>query len=649
MAIKRLPWLRMLKKTDPEPPVRLPIAAGAVTNGEGWWPDTARKKLIRKLVLEKAEEVSRKEGIDRREFLASSCGMATTLYMINLVNGCSSGHEKMDARLGMAGTGDGAGGSGSPGGGGGGSGSNSSGGAGSGSSSSGGSGMSGGPGAGSSSPGGGVGGFNIPPDAMTDAGMADLCMGNGGNELIIDMQSHFANSETNPLGATLLNSFISQITPERFPWIKRTDGCTGAACYDRMEYVNQIFMGSDTTIGVLSGISYALGGIAVLSNEDLLSGAMQLEAAYPGRMLTHCMVMPNDRKQMQFDMMDMNANSYSNWKTYPPWAPGGGTGYYLDQDVGPEMIARGIQLGSPIFCIHKGFPLNGFSAPHCDPKDVPGAAAMFPEAYLVIYHSAFENGLAAGETSAAGVGSTDDIGWGPGVGQWPEGPYNEDLEADMAAATSTATGGYPLNRGVNSLIWALRKAGIGRNGVYNDGSKPPAKIFAECGGVWPTIMMGRSEEAQHYWGKLLKYVGEDRMVWGTDCLWFGSPQPLIEAFRSFTISDEFMNTYGYPQLTPAIKEKVLGQNAAKIQNVRQGVNISGCHSDYVGMAAVREKREYDLEFGRRRDMIADVWAPKTRREFFKLVGEENAEKMKYSGNFPQRPQGRSEIVNRRRG
>src|SRR5687768_3879505 len=83
MPIKRLPWLRMLKKTDPEPPVRLPIAAGPLSNGEGWWPDTARKRLIRKLVLEKAEIGARMHGVDRREFLASSCGMATTLFVIN--------------------------------------------------------------------------------------------------------------------------------------------------------------------------------------------------------------------------------------------------------------------------------------------------------------------------------------------------------------------------------------------------------------------------------------------------------------------------------------------------------------------------------------------------------------------------------------
>src|SRR6187431_2295919 len=88
--IKRLPWLRNRKKTEPEPPVRLPIACGPVSNGEAWWPDTPRKALIRKLVLEKADEQARRHNVDRREFLASSCGMATTLYMINMVNGCTS-------------------------------------------------------------------------------------------------------------------------------------------------------------------------------------------------------------------------------------------------------------------------------------------------------------------------------------------------------------------------------------------------------------------------------------------------------------------------------------------------------------------------------------------------------------------------------
>ena len=53
--IKRLPWLRDRKKTDPEAPLRLPLEMGAMSNGEGWWPDNPRKQKIRKIVMDIAE------------------------------------------------------------------------------------------------------------------------------------------------------------------------------------------------------------------------------------------------------------------------------------------------------------------------------------------------------------------------------------------------------------------------------------------------------------------------------------------------------------------------------------------------------------------------------------------------------------------
>ena len=38
-------------------------------------------------------------------------------------------------------------------------------------------------------------------------------------------------------------------------------------------------------------------------------------------------------------------------------------------------------------------------------------------------------------------------------------------------------------------------------------------------------------------GKLLKHVGEDNVLWGTDSIWYGSPQDQIQAFRTFQIAD----------------------------------------------------------------------------------------------------------------
>ena len=47
-------------------------------------------------------------------------------------------------------------------------------------------------------------------------------------------------------------------------------------------------------------------------------------------------------------------------------------------------------------------------------------------------------------------------------------------------------------------------------------------------------------------------------------LWYGSPQPLIDAFRAFQIPEEYCERFGYPQLTPTAKEKILGLNAARL-------------------------------------------------------------------------------------
>ena len=45
-------------------------------------------------------------------------------------------------------------------------------------------------------------------------------------------------------------------------------------------------------------------------------------------------------------------------------------------------------------------------------------------------------------------------------------------------------------------------------------------------------------------------MGEDRVLWGTDAIWYGSPQPQIMAFRAFEISPEFQEQFGYPRSRP---------------------------------------------------------------------------------------------------
>jgi hypothetical protein len=96
--------------------------------------------------------------------------------------------------------------------------------------------------------------------------------------------------------------------------------------------------------------------------------------------------------------------------------------------------------------------------------------------------------------------------------------------------------------------------------------QPNSNVWVDLGTVWRQVV-ANPDIAAHAVGKLLKRVGEDRVMWGTDAIWYGSPQPQIIAFRAFQISTAFQARYGYPALTPELKQKVLGLNAARLFGV----------------------------------------------------------------------------------
>jgi hypothetical protein len=81
--------------------------------------------------------------------------------------------------------------------------------------------------------------------------------------------------------------------------------------------------------------------------------------------------------------------------------------------------------------------------------------------------------------------------------------------------------------------------------------------------VWRQLLT-QPDQAAHALGKLLSRVGTGRVMWGTDAIWYGSPQSQIMAMRAFQITVEFQEQYGYPALTDAVKAGVFGRNAATL-------------------------------------------------------------------------------------
>jgi predicted TIM-barrel fold metal-dependent hydrolase len=106
------------------------------------------------------------------------------------------------------------------------------------------------------------------------------------------------------------------------------------------------------------------------------------------------------------------------------------------------------------------------------------------------------------------------------------------------------------------------------------GFKPQRKnLYCEVGSTFAATVTNRPLECAHVLGTLLRDLGPDYVMWGTDSALWGNPQWQIDAFRKFQIPDQLVEGHGYPKLTDEIKAKVFGQNAARIWNLKSTASL----------------------------------------------------------------------------
>jgi hypothetical protein len=67
------------------------------------------------------------------------------------------------------------------------------------------------------------------------------------------------------------------------------------------------------------------------------------------------------------------------------------------------------------------------------------------------------------------------------------------------------------------------------------------------------------------------FKGEDQIVFGSDSLWYGTPQWQLEALWRFQIPDQIREKWGYPKISDNAKRKILGLNAARIYGLDSNV------------------------------------------------------------------------------
>jgi predicted TIM-barrel fold metal-dependent hydrolase len=483
----------MPTRHDPEGR-RLPVKLDATSNGEfAPIPLGPEQRLANRLALEAATANARRTGLDRRSFLVSAAGTASTLLAFN---------EAYAA------------------------------------------------------PGRRGGWYELDPEAALDPQLARSAL--DGGEFIFDVQGHFVN----PAGAWT-KRLPEGARPLRMP---KTEACGPSKgpgrldylqCIGAEEFVKDVFLDSDTDLMVLSFVPSTREGEPLTIEEAAATARIVEKLEGTHRLYIHGRVNPNQPGDLEG--MDELASRYriSAWKTYTQWGPDG-KGFWLDDDAGLAFIEKARKLNVRNIAVHKGLPFGPRSYEHSTCADIGRVARRFPDVNFLVYHSGFVAGKA-------------------------EGPYDP-------ARTD----------GIDALVTSLAKAGL----------KPGSNVYAELGSTW-RFLMRDPDSAAHALGKLFKAVGETNVLWGTDSIWYGSPQDQIQAFRTFQVAPALREKHGYPEMTKALRAKVFGLNALRIYPVPKDVLDRHLASDKVA----RERENYR----ERPDPTYLTHGPRTRREFLNLL------------------------------
>ncbi len=354
--------------------------------------------------------------------------------------------------------------------------------------------------------------YAVPPDAERSERVAGEAFGAVGP--VIDVQTHFlAPHSAHALGRDFLRDMYRALMPQW--WTEMDD----LGVWTFAEYLRNVFVESETTVAVLTS------GPGVLPTRNLFNDELNAarllfdEVGASGRLLNHAVVHADIADEVR--QMEAWRDEFGpiGWKVYTlPRSTGRGLapGWMLDDETtGLPFLENARRVGVTLICAHKGISRLADSG---SPRDIGPAARAFPDLDFVVYHSGYETAL-----------DTDRV----------EGRY----EADDP-------------HGVDRLLASLDNADIA----------PGANVFAELGSTW-FCLVSRPVEAAHVLGKLIARVGADNVLWGTDSIWFGSPQPIIDAFRSFQIPDAMCEQYGYEPLTDEVKARILGANASRVYGI----------------------------------------------------------------------------------
>jgi predicted TIM-barrel fold metal-dependent hydrolase len=319
---------------------------------------------------------------------------------------------------------------------------------------------------------------------------------------------------------------------------------------NRIHYVKEIFGDSDTVMAIISGVPTRewnrnpLPPDQMAATRDYVNGL-----AGSQRVLAHGLLRPNLGKG-ELDEMERQARKLriSAWKMYTGAELGERAWFLDDEKVAYPFWERTRKLGVRNLCVHKGLPLGAFNEKACTPLDLEKAARDWPDLNFIVYHSGYRG---------AGFAAL-------GTGERVRDPQKDDPQE------------IPW---ISDIFRILRRNPKIRN------------IYFELGSTFQQLSMSNPTRCLHMLGQMIQVGGADHILWGTDCIWGGSPQSQIERLRRLKMTDELMEKFKYPQLTDAVKNQILGLNAARLFNVDVQAQRNAIKSDKLTMIREQYRRD----------------------------------------------------------
>ncbi|MBL8378559.1 MAG: amidohydrolase family protein [Burkholderiales bacterium] len=390
-------------------------------------------------------------------------------------------------------------------------------------------------------------------------------------QFIMDMHTHFLRDDTR------LEGFVrSREAVGRAGWNPALAG--KPQTIEDLKFANyfkEIYLDSDTKIALISGSGSEEPRDWFLTNEMKAEARSNVNRnAGAKRMFSHAIFMPGMPGWLDRVDRDLETLKPDSFKGYTvgdntnkhlarhPW--------HLDDEklLYPfyEKLVKASRTQPSLanVCVHKGLypPSTTRQFPdlvkYADVSDVAKAAKDWPQLNFIIYHSGFRF-----------TGGAHMIGW-------------EQFEKSGRIDWVTDLADIPAKHGVKN--------------VYGD----LGQIFAQSTVAEPRLCAAMM-------GQLIKGLGADHVVWGSDAVWTGAPQWQIEALRRLEIPEEMQKKHGFAPLGAAdgpVKSAIFGENSARLYGVTRAQRAS-----LEGDLVARAKAAYDRHGAGRTNLAYGYVAP----------------------------------------